>query len=146
MVDQESIFSVSGVQYHVTAASILSKGRSVGKHSAIVFIEEVKNEDTNNQCNTKVQMISYFAYSLKHLDSELFSRWRVPGLGLTPIGESLIAVDSQIRTIPLTPDPSSLLVASDSDDRQRLIKAFIAAKALIALRFSSTMLRYGRPS
>ncbi|KAK7454499.1 hypothetical protein VKT23_011253 [Stygiomarasmius scandens] len=135
----KDIFSASGKQYHIAAASmgpIQSDGHSVEKHRAIVFVQ-VKNEDTNNQSNPRVQMTSYFAHSLKHLDSELFLKWRVPGLGLTLVGctltfHALIAIDSQVRTIPLTPGFSCLLAASDGDDRQQLIKAFTAGVILIA--------------
>jgi len=68
----------------------ISDGHVDGKHGAMVFCLECKNELSAASCEPTAQLVSYIAASLKsQVDKhpQLFQRWRVPTLGVTNIGE-----------------------------------------------------------
>ena len=68
----------------------ISDGHLNGDHGIMVFCLECENEISTASCEPAAQLVAYIAASLRSrakLHTELFTRWRVPVLGLMHVGE-----------------------------------------------------------
>lgn len=89
----EDIFNLSPGTINsskIPGGKSISDGHLNGKHGAIIFCVECKNEASAVSCEPNVQLALYIAASFRsRVDHhpELFNRWRVPALIMTHVGK-----------------------------------------------------------
>ncbi|KAF8338646.1 hypothetical protein F5887DRAFT_1235893 [Amanita rubescens] len=117
--------------------SYRSDGHNLAAHQSAGTIVQFRNKIAGITSVPEIEAVAYVAQLniASRYRSKLFSRWRVPCLGLTVIGHqvtfyAIILLGHQYRLVSLTPTLSCLRSASNLTDRSSLYRAFIAASVL----------------
>jgi len=98
----------------IRGTEYLSDGHLNGDHGAMVFCLECKNEISAAPCEPATRLVAYISASLRSRakpHTELFSRWRVPVLGVIHAGEFTLYLSSALPHWDIQ-DPMSNFLAS----------------------------------